>query len=196
MSTLPEVRTRVREDLRDSDAERWPDEQIDRHIAHALSDLSLAIPRELTEELATTAGSRDLAVGSLEGLIEVEAVEFPVGAFPASFISFSSWGGTLALHSDQLPDGSDAKVYYLASHTLDEEGSTLGEHLVDLLTTGASAYAALELASFATDRLNLDPRAAEKHHAWARARLTAFQQLLHTYGRKNRVRERRLYVPA
>ncbi len=196
MTTLPEVRTKVREDLRDSEAERWPDDQIDRHIAHALSDLSLAIPRELTAQVPTTAGSRDLAVGSLELLIEVEAVEFPVGNFPAAFVSFSSWGGTLSLHSSQLPDGSDAKVYYLATHTLDDEGSTLGEHLVDVLTTGASAYAALELASFTTDRLNLDPRAAERHLAWARARLTAFQQLLHTYGRKNRVRERRLFVPA
>ena len=41
-----------------------------------------------------------------------------------------------------------------------------------------------------------DPAAAERYAAWARARLTAFRQLLHTYGRKNRLRARRLYIPA
>ena len=196
MTTLADIRTRVREDLRDSEAERWPDDQIDRHIAHALSDLSLAAPRELSGDVATTNGSRDVSLGALEGLIEVEAVEYPAGQFPAAFVSFSTWGGTLSIQGQALPDGSDAKVYYLATHTLDDEGSTIPEHLLDVLATGASAYAALELASFTADRLNLDPKASEKHLAWARARLTAFQQLLHTYGRKNRVRERRLYVPA
>lgn len=56
MTTLSDIRTRVREDLRDTEAERWPEDQIDRHIAHALSDLSLAAPRELSDDLATTSG--------------------------------------------------------------------------------------------------------------------------------------------
>ncbi|MBK9612554.1 hypothetical protein [Candidatus Amarobacter glycogenicus] len=90
----------------------------------------------------------------------------------------------------------EARVHYTAAHTLDEEDSTLPAHLVDILVTGASAYAALELASATTGTLNLDPEASEHYAAWARARLTAFRQLLHTYGRKNRVRSRRLYVPA
>lgn len=196
MTTLAEIRIRVREDLRDTEAERWPDDQLDRHIAHALSDLSLAAPQELTEEVATTAGSRDVSLAGLVGLIEVEAVEYPAGQFPVAFVSFSTWGGVLALQGATIPDGSDAKLYYLATHTLDEEGTTIPGHLLDVLTTGASAYAALELASYTADRLNLDPKASEKHLAWARARLTAFQQLLHTYGRKNRLRERRMYVPA
>lgn len=196
MTTLTEVRTRVRADLRDPEAERWPDEQIDRHITHALSELSLAIPRELSADIATTPGSRDLSTASLEGLIEVEAAEYPVGAFPPSYAGFAGWGANITLHIAAVPDGSDVRLYYTAAHTLDDEGSTLPPHLVDVLTTGAGAYAALELASYATDRLNLDPRAAQNHLAWARARLTAFHQLLHTYGRKNRLLGRRLYVPA
>ena len=196
MTTLADVRNRVRGDLRDGEAERWPDEQIDRHIAHALSDLSLAIPRELTIDLPTTPGSPDLALGTIEGLIEVEAAEYPVDQLPVSYTAFSSWGGPLTPPTAAAPDGSDARLYYTATHTIDDDGTTLSDHLVDVLATGASAYAALELASYAADRLNLDPRAAERHLAWSRARLTAFQQLLHTYGRKNRVRGRRMYVPA
>lgn len=196
MTTLSDIRTRVREDLRDTEAERWPEDQIDRHIAHALSDLSLAAPRELSDDLTTTSGIRDVPLGGIEGLIEVEAVEYPAGHFPASFVSYSTWGGMLTIQGPLVPDGSDARVYYLATHTLDSEGTTVPGHLLDVLATGASAYAALELASFAADRLNLDPKASEKHLAWSRARLTAFQQLLHTYGRKNRLRGRRMYLPA
>jgi hypothetical protein len=87
-------------------------------------------------------------------------------------------------------------VFFTAAHTLDEEGSTLLDSAVDILLTGASAYAALELASAHAGVLNLDPSAVERYAAWSRARLTAFRQLLHTYGRKNRVRQRRMYVPA
>ena len=79
MTTLTGIRERVRSDLSDTTTAVWPDEQLDRHIAHALSDLSLAMPRELSEDLATTAGSRDLDVSGLDGLIDVEMVEFPIG---------------------------------------------------------------------------------------------------------------------
>lgn len=196
MVTLTDVRDRVRQDLSDVAAERWPDDQLDRHIDHALNELSLAIPQELSELMATTPGSRDLAIDGLAGLIEVEAVEYPVEQFPPAYAGFSTWGATLALHLETPPDGADAKVFYLAMHILDEDGSTLPDQFVDILVTGASAYAALELASDTTNSLNLDPGATEKYAAWSRARLTAFRQLLHTYGRKNRVRNRRLYVPA
>ncbi len=196
MVTLTEVRDRLRKDLSDVAEERWPDDQFDRHIEHALAELSLSIPQELTSVLATTPDSRDVSVAEIEGLLEVEAVEFPVGEFPPSYAGFSLWGTTLALHLDVAPDGSDAKVYYTAVHSLDDEGGTLADGMIDVLVTGASAFAAQELASGRTDALTTDPAAAERYAAWSRARLTAFRQLLHTYGRKNRVRSRRLYVPA
>jgi len=196
MVTLTDVRERVRRDLSDTESAGWPDEQLDRHIEHALSELSLAMPQELSDLVATTAGSRDLDVSELSGLIEVEAVEFPAGEFPPAYTGFATWGETLTLHLGALPDGTDAKVFYAAAHTLDEEGSTLAHHHVDILVTGATAYAALELAAGSTGVVNLDPKAAERYAAWSRARLTAFRQLLHTYGRKNRLRGRRMYVPA
>jgi hypothetical protein len=196
MVTLSDVRDRLRQDLSDVAEDRWPDEQLDRHIEHALGDLSLAIPQELTLLMATTSGSRDLVIGDIEGLVEVEAVEYPVGQFPPSYVGFSTWGTTIALHVDSAPDGSDAKLYYTAVHVLDDEDSTLADSQVDILITGASAYAAQELAAGRTDVLTTDPAAAERYAAWSRARLTAFRQLLHTFGRKNRVRSKRLYAPA
>ena len=196
MTTLSDVRERVRKDLSDTGSLVWPDEQLDCHIEHALSELSLAMPRELTATLETTPGTRHLAIDELAGLIEVETVEYPLEQFPPAFIGFSAWGAALSLHSSEEPDGNDAKLYYTAMHVLDEDGTTLADAQVDILVTGATAYAAQELAAGTANQLNLDPAASERYAAWSRARLTAFRQLLHTYGRKNRLRARRMYIPA
>ncbi|MBI4308059.1 MAG: hypothetical protein HY684_04565, partial [Chloroflexi bacterium] len=75
---LNDMRTRVRKDLRDEDssAYRWTDAELDRHIDHALQDVSLAAPLEAKATLTTTAGSRDLSVAGLAGLVALEAVEY------------------------------------------------------------------------------------------------------------------------
>jgi hypothetical protein len=197
MPTLAEVRDRIRKDLRDTDAaQRWSDAQLDRHIDHAMSELSAAMPRELSSTLATTAGSRDLSLASLTGLIEVEAVEFPVGSYPPAYLGFHVWAGTLTLHSDTPPTGGNAKLYYLARHPLDGTGSSLSSFEVDVLVTGAAAYAALEQGVYTTDRVTTGKDVTERFTAYGRARLTAFHQLLMAYGRRNRVRQRRAFVPA
>lgn len=198
MPTLAEVRDRVRKDLRDTDAAiyRWSDAQLDRHIDHALQELSAAWPREATATVATTAGSRDIALASINGLLDVEAVEYPLGSFPPAYIGFATWSGTLVLHSDQLPTGDNAKLFYSALHTLDGTGTTLSNLQVETLVTGAAAYAALEQSAFTADRITTAGEAPERFAAYARARLTAFRQLLDHYGRANRVRRRRAYVPA
>jgi hypothetical protein len=197
MTTLADIRARVRKDLHDDPEERWSDDQLDRHITRALADVSLAIPRELTADLATTPGSRDLSLAPLAGLIEVEAVEFPAGLFPPARVGFSRWAGTLTIHTERPPAGEDARLYYSAAHTLDGAGSTLPPEFEDILALGAGAYAALELASFTADRLNIGgPAVPERHAAWGRAAMTAFRQLLGQHGRRNAVRQRRLYTPA
>ena len=196
MTTLSDIRTRLRQDLGDPDSLRWDDDALDRHIARALSELSLAIPRELTATLETTPASRELSLASLEGLLEVEAAEYPVDHFPPSYVRFATWEGTLTLHTALAPDGGGARLYYTAVHSLDDTESTLPLHLEEVLTTGAAAYAALELASSSTAQLNVNGDTPATYAGWARARLTAFHQLLGTHARKNRVRTRNLYVPA
>lgn len=196
MTTLSDIRTRLRQDLGDPDSLRWDDAALDRHIARALSELSPASPRELTATLETTPGSRELSLATLDGLLDIEAAEFPVDHFPPSYVRFATWQGTLVLHTPTAPDGDDTRIYYTAVHTLDETESTLPPHLDDVLATGAAAYAALELASASTEQLNVNGGTPATYASLARARLTAFHQLLHTHARKNRVRTRNLYVPA
>ena len=197
---LSTLRARVRRDLRDTDAtnERWSDDELSRHIERAVGELSLAAPLEATASLATSAGSRELDVSSLAGRVAIDAVEYPVGQYPPSYAAFSLWGETLTLLVDGTPsDGEAVTVYFSQAHTLDEAGSTLPAALEDVVATGAAGYAALEWASFATNRVNVGGEDVWRHyHVWAQERLAAFARGLAKHGRERRLRSRRLYVPA
>lgn len=197
---LSEMRARVRKDLRDEDssAYRWSDAELERHIDHALRDASLAAPREAKATLTTTAGSRDLSVASLTGLVSIEAVEYPTGNYPATYVPFRLWGDTVTLLVDKTPSaGEQAVVYYGKLHTLDATTSTLPPRLEDLVALGAAAYAALAWASFATNRVNVGGETTWQHYlAWGQDRMAAFLRGLARYSRKNAVRARHLYVAA
>ena len=200
MTTLADMRTRLRRDLRDEDPadERWSDDELDRHIERALRELSLAAPREASTTLTTTDGSRDLDIAALTDRVTIDAVEYPVGQYPPSLVSFSTWGDTLTLLVDWTPGADeDALVRYSRLHTLDGSGSTLPAALEDVLATGASAYAALEWSAYATNRVNVGGGDTWQHfHAWAQERLAAFHKALAKRSRERRLRSRRLYLPA
>lgn len=198
MTILSDIRTRIRKDLHDTDslAYRWTDAQLDRHIERALNEFSVAIPQEKLTSLATTNGSREVSVASLTGLIAIEAIEYPVGDYPPTYITHSRWVDTVLLHVDTLPSGGNVKFSYLAKHVLDGSGSTIPAQFEDLVATGAAGYAALELSSFATERININPDVVAAYAANGRAWLAAFTHLLRTNARANRVRGNRLYVPA
>ena len=196
---LSQMRTRVRQDLHDQDPNnyRWTDADLDRHIDHAVRELSLAVPVEAKSALTTSEGSREISLASLGGLIVVEAVEYPVGQYPPAYAPFSLWGTTLSLLVDKLPVADEeVNIYYGESHTLDGSTSTIPPHLEDLVATGAAAYADLEWASFATNRVNLGGVTAWRDYlTWGQDRLAAFARGLARYSRKNALRARRLYRP-
>jgi hypothetical protein len=62
--------------------------------------------------------------------------------------------------------------------------------------TGAAAYAALEWASFATNRANVAGAAAfEGYQTWGEERLSQFREALRAFGREAKVRNASLYRP-
>ena len=194
------MRTRLRRDLHDEDSAnyRWTDAELDRHILRALRELSLAAPREAVATLVTVSGSRELSTAGLTELVTVEAVEYPIGKYPPIYVSFSLWGSALTLLVDNAPSGGESvKIYYGQIHTLDASSSTIPTSLEDLVATGAAAYAALEWASFATNRVNVGGDDTWRHYlTWGQERLGAFMRGLAAHSRKSRVRVRRLYRPA
>lgn len=196
---LGDMRTRLRRDLHDEDAAnyRWTDNELDRHIDHAVRELSLAVPQEAKATLTLTAGSRQLSTSSLANLISVEAVEYPVDKYPPEYARFSLWQSTLTLLVDGVPTGGQSVyVYYNKLHTLDATTSTIPSYLEDLVVTGAAAYAAMEWASYATNRVNVGGGDTWKNYlAWGQDRLAAFMEGLAKHGRRNALRARQLYRP-
>ena len=197
---LATMRTRVRRDLRDEDAAnyRWTDVEIDRHIGRAVQELSLAAPLEASTTLTTTAGSREVSIAALTSRVSVEAAEYPAGQYPPCLVPFTTWADTLTLLIDGEPnDGESVLVRYAKLHTLDGGGTTLPDRLHDLVATGAAAYAGLEWASYATNRVNVGGAETwRNYHTWAQERMAAFAKALAKLGRERRLRSHRLYQPA
>ena len=194
---LNDMRSRIRKDLHDEDSQnyRWTDSELDRHIDHTVRELSLSCPLEAKATLTTTAESRDLSISSLTDLIEIEAVEYPVGDYPPSYIRFSTWVDTLTLLTDSVPgDGDDVYVYYGKLHTLNADSSTIPAKLEDLVALGATAYAAIEWASFAANRVNVGGADTWRSYlTWGQDRLAEFMKGLAKHSRKNTLRVRQLY---
>ncbi len=196
--SLSTLRTRLRRELHDEDstAYRWGNDELDRHLDRAKRELSLVLPREKKTTLTTTAGSRDLDISALTDRVRIEAVEYPVGDWPPTYAQFSVWLDTLTLLVDSEPDGADSVyVYWGQVHELDGAVSSLPTLAEDLVVCGAGGYAALEWASYATNRANVGGADTWRNYqAWGEARLKDFAAGLERLGTEGRVRGSRLYA--
>ena len=195
---LTEMKTIVRRDLHDEDSEnyRWTDTELERHIARAVKEYSGAFPYEQKAIKATTAGSRDIDISTITARVSVEAVEYPVGNYPPIYHRFSLWGDILTILSDEVPEGSDAYIYYGKLHTLDSSTSTIPAVNEDLVAAGACGYAAVEWAIYAVNRVNTGGiNTPEEFLNWGRKKLSYFRRELRRLGNKNRIRISSLYRP-
>lgn len=193
---LVDMRVIVRRDLHDEDAGnyRWTTDEIDRHIAHAVKDFSEAVPLEQKGTLATSDGSREIDISSLIDRIMLQAVEYPIGEFPKRYQRFSLWNDKVTLLGDLIPDGSNASFYYGKLHTLAVGSSTLPTMHEDLISLGATGYAAVEYAAYAIDRVSVGGTITPVHAlSWGKDRLYQFRAELKRLGRKNKVRVKALY---
>jgi hypothetical protein len=196
---LNDMRAIVRCDLHDEDSGnyRWSNDELDRHIAHAVRDFSEAIPYEQKETLATTGGSREIDISAITSRIMVQAIEYPIDKFPQIYQRFSLWADTITLLGDEVPDGSNTYIYYGKLHTLDATTSTIPSHLEDLIATGACGYAAVEWAAFAINRVNVGGTITPGEFMdWGKEKLSYFRQELKRLSRRNRARISQLYKPA
>lgn len=197
---LSQMRDRLRLDLHDQDAVnyRWTDGELDRHVQRTVREFSLAVPLEAKTTLAATPGSRDLSIASLTDLVAVEAVEYPVAKYPPSYVRYSVWLSTLTMLIDAAPSAADSvAIYYTKLHLIDASTSTVPAQFEDVIAAGAAGFAAVEWASFATNRVNAGGQDVWRDYlSWGQERLAEFQTAVAQYGRRNALRARRLYVPA
>ena len=195
---LAHYRTLVRRDLGDTVAgeERWTDAELDRHIVHAVRDLSYAAPQQAVVTLTAT-GGRQIDVSGLPGLLEVQTIAPAApNADSGSPLPFRQWAGAVTIEAAAPPSaGQTLQVTYSRLHTVDAKGATVPAELEDTVALGAAAYAALALANRVINRVNVGgPQTAERYRAWGNDRLAAFQGALRLAARRQGVRTRRLYA--
>ena len=197
-TTIATIRARIRKDLKDEDSIRWTDDELDRHIQHAVLDISQAVPLEAKDEalVIPTPASREIDISGVAGLIYVEAVEYPVAQYPKRYRDHKVWANTLELLISETPTADDpVYLYYGKVHTVDDAASSLPGHLEDLCAVGAGAFAALEWASYAINQVNVGGEPTPREYlAWARERLDFYHKELKRYGRQSRLKIRQLYA--
>jgi hypothetical protein len=194
---LTDMRAMVRRDLHDEDSNnyRWTNDELDRHIAHAVKDYSGALPREQRGAKSTTNGSREIDIASLTDRVMIEAVEYPVGKTPRRYQRFALWDNTLTLLGEEVPNGSNAYIYYVSLHTLSTTSTIPARH-EDLIAAGACGYAAVEWAVYAVNRVNVGGmKSSDDLLKWGKEKLDFYRQELKRLGRNNRIRVRSLYLP-
>ena len=195
---LTGMRTIVRRDLHDEDSGsyRWTDNELNRHIDRAVKEFSEHLPYEQKATKATTSGSRELDITTVTNRVMVEAVEYPGDKFPRRYQPFSLWGNVLTLLGDEVPDGSNAYIYYGKLHTLDASGSTVPTRHEDLIAAGAAGFAAVEWAVYAVNRVNVGGTVTPREFLdWGNLKLRFFRGELRRLGRRDRVRVSSLYRP-
>ena len=193
--TLSDILSNVRKDLKDLvEPYRWSDDELERHILHAVKEFSGEVPYEQKATVATTAGSREISLSALTGRIMVEAVEYPVNQYPRSYQRYTLWEDTIYLSGEEVPDGSNAYIYYGKLHILGAT-STIPAKYEDLLAVGSSGYAAVEWAAYSINRINTGGSTTPGEFlSWGNQKLAFFLGELKRLGRRNKVRIRQLYT--
>lgn len=132
---LTDMRTRVRQDLKDTDPAnyRWTDDEIKGAIERVVREFSLAHPDEEQTSIATTPDSREIDISTLTDLLKVFSVEFPVDQVPPVYESFETWNGKLYL--TQIEGNGEntnvrwGKLYRLDSPWVKETAYSLGNYV-------------------------------------------------------------------
>ena len=193
------MRAAVRQDLHDEDSAnyRWTDAVINRHIARALAEMSKEIPVEKKTTLATAAGTRDVVATTLTSVVDIIKVEYPTLNYPPTYVQFTWWASTLTLILDSAPSAiANVFVFWTQMHELDTDSTTVPAWAEHIVATGAGAYAALDWASYATNRVNLGGKEAQRYYQeWGEKRLADFHALLRQYGTRGSLRATSLYTP-
>jgi len=198
MSSLATIRANVRIDLQDEDpaSERWADATLDRHIQRALLEYSQVSPLEAKSTLVTQLDSRDVDVSTLTPRVRIVAAEYPTGEYPPAYAPFSAWGDTITLDLAGAPSGTpNVDVYWHKAHEVNGTATFPASH-DDIIATGGAAYAALEWASFASNRLNVGGDDVwGRYMEFASVRLSAFREQLRRLPAARQVRGVRTYRP-
>ena len=192
---LTEMTARAREDLKDTDSQNyiWQDGEIQSAILRAVDEYSLQAPMQHQDDIATTDAASEIDITSLQGLLQVDSVEFPLGQNPKHMQHIEYWAGQLYMEDEG--DGADARVRWLAKHTINGESTTIPLEHQEIIVLGATAYLAMAASAYTVDRATIaGPRGTISYKEWGTERFKRYDQKLKQVAQANRVTKRTLYT--
>ena len=192
---LATMRTRVREDLQDTDAAnyRWTNDEVDGQIERVVREFSLAYPIQAENEITTTADDKELDISSLSDLLKVCSVEYPMDLTPPYMQRWTVWADKLYM-TDEGDGTKKARVRWHKWHTLDAAGCTIPQHLEEIIVLGSTGYLATSAAVYSTDKATIGGRGtAANYLKWGQTRLDRYETKLKAIARNNRVIPMELY---
>jgi len=192
---LVEMVTRAREDLKDTDALNyiWQDGEIQSAILRVVDEYSLHAPMQHQDDIATTDGETEIDITSLESLLQVESLEFPLGQNPKHLQHIEYWAGRL--YMEDAGDGADARVRWLAKHTMDPEDTTIPLEHQEIIVLGATGYLAMSASAYTVDRATIAGHwGTISYKEWGTERFKRYDQKLKQVAQGNRVTRRTLYT--
>ena len=192
---LTEMRTRVREDLQDTDSQnyRWTDDEVDGAIDRVVLEYSLHAPIQQQTDIATTDGDTEIDISTLTGILEVESVEFPIGQVPKYYQRIVYWAGNLDM--EDAGSGADARVRWLKKHTLTTETTTIPPEHEEIIVLGATGYLVMSASAATVDRAFIAGHyGSTSYRGWGRERLARYDQKLKAISRSSRLSQKELYT--
>ena len=129
--SLSELQQQVNDLVRDRDQVVSAGER-DRAILAAVDAYTRDRPRSLVVDVVGDGTRRiDLPAGWVDGISQVDQVEYPIGSIPATFLDVSlvaiyrSPSGSLIELPSAIPDGSSCRVQFTAPHVVTSASCTV-----------------------------------------------------------------------
>jgi len=146
---------------------------------------------------ATTPAEWTIDVSSLTDREKINAVEYPIGQYPTSWVKFALWGDTLTLKEGVTPDGSNANIYWGKMHTLDGSSSTIPTKWEEIVAIGAAGFALVAWADYAINNVNLGGAdTPETYISSGNLKLEHFRSVMKRQGKQGGFLRSQLYTPA
>jgi len=141
---VTDLRLALRDELAIAVDNDFTDDELKTVIYDVITEVSDVSPYMVREKLTTVADSRDIDISGIEGLLEVEWVEYPVGHIPLKYRNFfEREAGKLTVdYESNLPGGEDIYIYCREVHQVGTTSSTLNVKEERVVILGAVARAA------------------------------------------------------
>ncbi len=193
--TLTEMVARAREDLKDTDPLNyiWTDAEIQSAILRAVDEYSIHAPMQHQDDIATTEGDTEIDITSLENVLQIESVEFPLGYAVKHMQHIEYWAGRL--YMEEEGDGTNARVRWLAKHTIDGDDTTIPLEHQEIIVLGATGYLAMSASAYTVDRATIAGHwGTISYKQWGIERLKRYDTMLKQVAQGKRVTRRTLYT--